>query len=1040
MVTDRRLHRTHRPRDNDDVASDGSDLEAQQPTAVVSSSAQVEASEPAPRPSPPAFIPPERVDRYVLGELLGAGGLGSVYEAWDPKLERRVAVKLIRRRAELRGAERFVREAQALAQLSHPNVVAIYGVGTCEDGTVYVVMEHVDGWTLRRWAASEQPNVERLLCNFIEAGRGLAAAHAVGMVHRDFKPDNVMVDRDGRVRVLDFGLALMGGRRTELSYDEPAAGSEDPWRDVSFDDRLTEVGVVMGTPPYMAPEQHAGKAVGPASDQYAFCASMLRELRGGARIFEGETLEQVAEAKARRRIRPASSDDPTPAWLTKVLLRGLHPKAEERWPSMDALLDALQPKPKRGRWVVGGVVVVVLAWVSWSAAGPRRPLDCSLGADALARVWTDDARETAASTVLAELGSRGPGVASRLNERLDSDVQIWREGFIATCSARAERQLKDAAFERRLTCLRRRISEREQLLAGLETRIARLSESLVRLEAVESCLDDDALAQDAAQRPMPRDRERRIQVEVIRGQLSNALDMARAADFEAIDALMGEIVPAVMELEFDPLVAEMLHTQASIASERGDPAAALVLFEDALASAQSCDHDTLAALTAVDMVFLYTRRLRQPEEAERQLAQARSLVMRAGSTEPLRRKLAHVAMSFYASRQRFDEALEASRDAMPKHPPESAAERYQYSISLNNLALLHSRRGDYTKAESLLLEALALREEALGSDHPKLGATHLNIANSMARSGKYSSAEPHLTRAIELLSDFRDDDVALARPLITRGVVRKKQGRYDEAREDYEHALTLVRIAGRSDMEAMVLANIGNVDKHSGDLDAALKHHMEALAIREADLGAKDIAVAMSYGDIGSLYRRMERYEDAWSQYDRELAIYEDALGLDNPKVVATRQRRANLALDEGDHVRVEKELVEAMRIIETHDVRDTAAAATYVCQGALDLERGRPEASVSAYEEAIERFTSTSGNPGSVGEARFGLARALWEAGEHGNARDALSRARVELREGGASVAKELEELELVASEWSGRMPTDTSSPSTPLEDPTEG
>ncbi|HET6585525.1 MAG TPA: serine/threonine-protein kinase, partial [Nannocystaceae bacterium] len=236
------------------------------------------ATVPSPRDDAPE--PGARVGRYVLLERIGMGGMGIVYAAFDPELDRRVALKLLRGSAgEARADLRLLREARALAKLTHPNVVPVFDVGSAA-GRPYVAMEFVEGQTLTRWLAARPRSQAEILRVFGEAGRGLAAAHAIGIVHRDFKPDNVLLGGsgdDGRVpaivRVGDFGLARpVTATSSRTSADAIALPSDaDEPLDAS---PLTRVGLVLGTPSYMAPEQHRGEDATPATDQYALCVSL----------------------------------------------------------------------------------------------------------------------------------------------------------------------------------------------------------------------------------------------------------------------------------------------------------------------------------------------------------------------------------------------------------------------------------------------------------------------------------------------------------------------------------------------------------------------------------------------------------------------------------------------------------------------------------------------------------------------------------------------------------------------------------------------
>ncbi|GMV38983.1 MAG: hypothetical protein AMXMBFR64_06990 [Myxococcales bacterium] len=273
---------------------------------------------------------PSTIGRFVVERELGRGGMGVVYLAQDPLLGRPVAVKLLANQGGgTEGRARLLREAQALARLQHPNVVAVHDVGEHE-GHVYLAMEYLAGETLKSWHKGRP--AREVICAWIEAGRGLAEAHRVGLVHRDFKADNVFVDRDGRVRLLDFGLARAAGD-SQVGLDSLISGP------VSLDSELTVAGAIMGTPAYMAPEQIDSSEVGPAADQFAFCVSLWEAL-AGERPFPGQdlrTLRQSMEAG------PKSTTET--GWRRRVLdalARGLRVSPSERYPSLDACLNAIE--------------------------------------------------------------------------------------------------------------------------------------------------------------------------------------------------------------------------------------------------------------------------------------------------------------------------------------------------------------------------------------------------------------------------------------------------------------------------------------------------------------------------------------------------------------------------------------------------------------------------------------------------------------------------------------------------------------------------
>ena len=332
--------------------------------------------------------PRVKVGRYrVLGKI-GAGGMGVVYKAHDPDLARDVAVKLMNNDAvgdadTERARGRLVREARAMARLAHPNVIHVYDVGMVEDG-VFIAMELVDGESLGAWMRAAPRPWKETLQMFIDAGRGLAAAHEAGVIHRDFKPENVLVGADGRVRVGDFGLA--GGPGSETGRHSPAESGESLDRR-AVGEALTRTGALLGTPKYMAPEQETGLAATARSDQFSFCVALYEGLYGEA-PFAGETVIEYRRAVKDGEIRSVPPPDGLPAWVGNVLTRGLSPHPAERHTSMGGLLDKLEEaladpvqkvvgrKRRRFGWaMVGGAVlagaVVVGMWLGRPAEQPR---------------------------------------------------------------------------------------------------------------------------------------------------------------------------------------------------------------------------------------------------------------------------------------------------------------------------------------------------------------------------------------------------------------------------------------------------------------------------------------------------------------------------------------------------------------------------------------------------------------------------------------------------------------------------------------------
>lgn len=283
-----------------------------------------------------SFAAPRQVGRFLLLRMLGSGGMGAVYAAFDERLDRRVAIKLLHqteRQSELQ-RERVLREAQAMARVSHANVVPIYEVGEVDE-QIFITMEYVEGTTLKEWQRSKQRPWQEVLRMYLEAGAGLRAAHEAGLIHRDFKADNVLIGREGRPRVADFGLARLGAGGSSAAEKDPSGPSGE-----RLATPLTVAGAVSGTPGYMSPEQYLAKEVDARSDQWSFCASLYEALYGRL-PFEGSSFAELAANTLAGKLSPRPAGAFVPIEVHAALARGLATEPDQRFVSMDALMAAL---------------------------------------------------------------------------------------------------------------------------------------------------------------------------------------------------------------------------------------------------------------------------------------------------------------------------------------------------------------------------------------------------------------------------------------------------------------------------------------------------------------------------------------------------------------------------------------------------------------------------------------------------------------------------------------------------------------------------
>jgi hypothetical protein len=536
------------------------------------------------------------VGRYVLLGELGSGAMGVVHMAFDPELDRKVALKLVAPHVDPGagsvGHSRLLREAQALARLSHPNVVSVYDAGT-HGGRVWIAMEFVAGQTLGAWAKAQTRRWPEYLRVLTEVARGVAAAHAAGLVHRDLKPENVMVGDDGRVRVMDFGLAH-GRNSTGPTASGPGRPEQgrgpvpwDPQLDATMasgvmalsdssvlSQRLTVAGAMQGTPAYMAPEQWQGQEAEAATDQFSWSV-MAWELLYGARPFTGASALDLAQAVLKGERTPPRRGHRVPGWLHRVLERGLATEPAARWPSMATLLAALERGRSRSRTWTTALAVLGAGFVAAGVAGyhhvetTQRAAACEAAGRELEEVWNDEARAAVRAAFMATGLRFAETTAERVGPWLDRQALAWRDGRSLACERATVEGTWDAdTLDRAEWCLDERRMAIESLIAefrsGDKAVVPRAVQAVAGLRGVESCLDAYLLRRHAA--PPTSGRE---SVREVRRELARAATLLAAG--RASDALVaGTAARARAEtLGWAPLSARARASEATLLREAG---------------------------------------------------------------------------------------------------------------------------------------------------------------------------------------------------------------------------------------------------------------------------------------------------------------------------------------------------------------------------------------------------------------------------------------------------------------------------------------
>ena len=837
------------------------------------------------------------VGRYLVLERLGTGGMGKVYAAYDPQLDRKLALKLLRDdlgRNQRQYRARMLREAQAMARLAHPNVIAVHDVGTFGK-RVFLAMELVEGGTLKSWLRTKQPTGHEVLDVFLDAGRGLAAAHAAGLVHRDFKPENVLIGADGRARVTDFGLARSSTSQEPLpeTKDDDDDDADDADDDAplpeesgghSLDLALTRAGTMMGTPGYMPPEQCRGGHTDERADQFSFCASLFEALYG-FRAFPGLSSEEVIESVLEGRIREAPADTKVPAWVRRILLRGLSVDPAARWPSMDALLVELarDPARRRRRWLAGaGLVAAAAALVvgaqQWGARGTRV---CSGGTQRLAGVW-DDTQRTALRAAFARSGKPyAAKVADATMRGLDDYANAFVAMYGDTCEAtRLRGEQTESVMALRMACLDQRRQELNALArlftAADDNIVERAVQAVQALPPVSSCADVQALSEVT---PEPADPKLRAQIAGERTQLASARARLAAGQYTQGLALAEEVPPIAATIGYRPLAAEALELLGQLRFKAGDYHGADRAWRDALYAAEESHDDDVKSLAAVHLANV-TVDLHGFAEAHEWMRFAEASVTRIGGAGELQVDLWISIALIWFRESRYPEAESAARQAVKLAAQGLPEKHLDRAYAYRTLGDVLKYEGHYEDGLQLLERARTILEEQLGPDHPEVASI--------------------LRKEIDVFSLQHDGAHGLE---LGRRVL----------------ALLSQSLPPGHLQIAQTHTNIAESLGLLGRYDEALAEEKLAEPTYERIFGAESENVGVSYTNMGYALMQLGRDDEARRDLTKAIAIYEKTLAKDAPDLAEPILRLGQLELRHGRNVEAAR-LLERALTLRQHD------------------------------------------------------------------------------------------------------------------------
>ncbi len=967
--------------------------------------------------------PGASVGRFLVLKKIGEGGMGSVWTAYDPDLDRKIALKIVRPdRSETDDARaRMLREAQALARLSHPNVVTVHEVGVHEDNVV-LAMEYVEGETLKAWLVRERPDgspdrLSRMLDIMRQAGQGLAAAHAAGMVHRDFKPANVIVGVDDRVRVVDFGLArtrepdapkddLVATFRSEQTRSSSGAR-------VELHDSVTQTGAFIGTPRYMSPEQFEGGDVDPRSDVFAF-ATVLYEATYGESPWRSTSASAIYSEMLDGPPSPPEHPE-TPPWLAKAIRRGLAPKASQRFASMTDMLEALQDgAPGRRRSLRSVVALTALGVLAGAVPSlfllyrdDPRFAACDRIASRGAAMWSEEVssgvRTAFENTEVPYATAAYLGVERELS-RYSSE---WAEAATSACVAVESNSTGGSVADRRaeLACLEQAAGHYEDLVglyrsADADT-VEHALDAVSEIPALEWCAA-------ASTRSLGDDPT----VMQIRSDLSRARNLGRLGKAEAAREVAQQVVDKTANERLAPLRAEALFELGRL-----EPAsyASRMLFDSAFWLAFAAGDDRLAARSAIAIVS----RSSDSDTAGSWRRHALGCLARLGFEADLMATLQIALASAAGHRGEDGLACEYARSALQLLEPRSDPLDLELSTALEAMGVADSTAGHHDTSNEALARAIEIIDARLGHDHPRaarirsvmamnlfvmqdftaserlareaivalehgsVGPSRLLanarriLGDTLVYSGRRAEGIRLLEAALEALPDPQTDLLA---PDILRslGMAVFAEGRPRESLTYFRRALELDQML-RGPYHphlGQILNTMTMALEALGDIDGAVLTARHAVMLRLRAGEHYDAAIDLA--NLGVLFFNQERWQESVTHCRRAIDLYQ----------------RFGRAAD--------SRLSFPLRVL------------------ALSLlELDRPRDAVAPLERALALHHTAPFDKAEIPKTKLALARALWDSdGDRERARALALEAKAELTESKRERTVEYRETE----EWLAR------------------
>ncbi len=938
----------------------------------------------------PALSRGTNLGRFVVLDKLGEGGMGVVFVAYDRELDRKVALKLLTQGSGSSGSAssatdaqaRLLREAQSMAQLSHPNVVAVYDVQMVDAATwggagqrVVMVMELVEGTTFKAWM-KEKPRTPREVLEVLDAaGQGLAAAHDKGLTHRDFKPDNVLVGRDGRVRVADFGIARQDDaarpqEKDALATDEVSGNSR---RHAA----LTQAGRIVGTPAYMAPEQLMGAKADARTDQFSFAVTLYEALAGG-RPFTGGSLSERSKNVLEGRFEPLPQGVKLPSWLMKTVTRALAANPQQRYPSMRDLLTALRRDPARVRQrVFVGTVALALVVSAGAAVANQvreRSLLCTGAGAKLAGIW-DAPRRGAIERAIQATGHASAATAwGQVDRTLSRYAQAWSALHEDACLAtRVRGEQTEEVLGQRMACLeeqRQQLAAVADAFAKADARVVgRTPEVLNGLRNLGVCADLKLLR--ARVKP-PTDPLAADKVAALRRKLADVLVLHRVGKYPEGLALANAALTEAKGLGYPPIEASALVSVASSNNLLGDLPATIAAARAALTLAEANGDDTPLAVAArilgdihgqqgaVDVGehwvrFAMAAHKRSGASAEEQVSvksTLATLLMHKGELQP--------------GVTEMEDALALAERLMPDKP-------YQLFRTRMDLASFQANARNVEQAAQLHEANLKVAAEVLGPNHPLWRYTLQTIGTARLQQGRFAEARALLEKGLAMPGDPN----STAHLELSLGSVDESEANRAGAARHFEAARDLFRekVGPESMLALVTTAKAASARYLLGERRESLAQLMALKARVDKASGPADFVWVETYSGLAIAYAESREDEKA---LELTRLILKRAPELGRKEVVFTAQLGiGQLLLQKKDNAQALVHLQEAVKGLEAYggvDHVQLAIPLTY--QGLAQLRLGDVAGAQASLQRAVALWKQRAGVWRDRADAAEGLAQ----------------------------------------------------------------